>query len=588
MPALIPHIPQSFNLHRETMLNPIQILNPIRRSVRLAAHQWQELFSNAQTSSSRAHRNFKYESLEERRVLTATGFEVAQPVFESDTVQVAPAETAPQAKLLQQSSDIRSIVVAVNGELRKLTADNNQLNLNDGDRLHIVDINIDSNATTGVFAVEAYINKISDLNQRSKIDYNDGRFSTRETSLTANGDGGNISGVDEAWEVKTGWDRLTLNLMHYMEDSTEVPSRFFVNLQVGQPDFAFDIGVLDEVFKQDLQVGQEVSIPGKWMNQSEGTFHNYAEVDIFHSSAPDRFVWAGAVVGSTNGSKMVEGKFINTREADDFATYWTPTEPGEYILKYYLDPERMVAESDETNNTYELRLIVEAAPPEVQIDVQPIANGNEDGPIKLTIKTNAESVIIYGVPTGAKLNFGTQIARGVYEVKQNDLPELTIYAPKNSDVDFQVKVTPIGANGRIDDLTQVIDVVIAPVVDGGQVEIKTFGIVAGSGGTLPMNYSFVDLDGSESHRVTLDGVPDFIEFSAGKRSGAQWILTGEELKNLEIKSNYTESLSGWTRYSKEYAFRDFRVKLELQSSEFDSRELKSFYSSFVIYAWQRI
>ena len=310
----------------------------------------------------RRERPLRYESLEDRRVLSATGFESVDS-GEPD-IALVTTENFDTSVFATQTEGITRLLVEVNGEQIELSPGNTILQLAEGDTVNVVDIRFSSAARTGVFAAEGYVNKLSDASSASTIDYNDGRFSVREASQPATGGEGAIAGLNQGWKVDSGWDRLTINLMHYTESSTEVADRFFVNLQVGQPDFEFDSVTLDQIQEQLIRVGDSVTIPAQWLNNLDGTFHNYAEVDIYHSSNMDEVVWAGASVGNASSDNPIEGEFLNTRSDDPFTEKWTPEREGEYVLKYYLDPEAVVSEANEDNNEYEIRVKVsfEAAP----------------------------------------------------------------------------------------------------------------------------------------------------------------------------------------------------------------------------------
>ena len=324
---------------------------PIRREVGNSSFL-KNLAGSKKQESPTNERTLRFENLEERRVLSATGL-----VPDTTLDNSAYVTSVDQNDFgFQQDEAISSLTVLVNGDERQLTHADNVLTLLAGDTLEVTEIAFNTDADEGVFAAEGYVNKVGDLTSASLIDYNDGRFSDPSRDFAANGGDGAVAGLNNSWTVEAGWDRLTLNLIHYTEAATDVSGRFFVNLQVGEPDFAFDTEVLDRVTQQDIVAGDAVVIPGGWFNSSSGVFHNYAEVNVYQDSNPDAVVWAGALVG--NAGDSVEGEFVNTRANDPFSERWTPTAPGEYTLRYYIDPENSAAESNEDNNFYEIRLTV--------------------------------------------------------------------------------------------------------------------------------------------------------------------------------------------------------------------------------------
>jgi hypothetical protein len=236
---------------------PQTTLPIIRRSVANTIKHRQSTF---QTDSKKQNcRPLRYESLEDRRVLSATGIspEIDLGTVDSGFVASGGYDSTDQI----QADEISRLIVEVNGVQQELTATNNLLQVVAGDTIEVVEISFHSDSTEGVFASEGYINKISDLTSASLIDYNDGRFSQREANQEATGGNGTITGLSGEWSAETGWDRLTISLMYYTEDASKVAGRFFVNLSVGQPDFEFDLATLDQIKTQEIYVGDEVSVP---------------------------------------------------------------------------------------------------------------------------------------------------------------------------------------------------------------------------------------------------------------------------------------------------------------------------------------
>ena len=325
---------------------------------------------NPETPCDNAGRVLQFESLEARRVLSANSFADSFG-GEPDSGYVAQETVADETV----DTTISHIVVSVNGENMELNRDNNTLKLNAGDVVQIQEVHFTHSASDGVFAVESYLNKIANNTSASLTDYHDGRFSGAARDALANGEGGVVQGTSDGWTVESGWDRLSVNLMHYGEDSTSVSGRFFVQIQVGQPDFEFDTEVLDSVTQQTISAGSEVTLPAKWYNSAAGQFHNYAEVDIYSADNTEQIIWAGAAVGNPNNDYVVDGEFLNTRESDSFTHRWIPNQPGEYVLKFYLDPEQVVAETNELNNQYEIRLTVAESPLVAEDDFYEVTEG---------------------------------------------------------------------------------------------------------------------------------------------------------------------------------------------------------------------
>lgn len=616
-------------------------------------------------TDSDPQRKLQFENLEERCVLSANGLDLA-PAEVSDTVLTAP-ESIPQQPLtstLQQAqTDITSITISVNGELRTLEPANDRLNLSVGDRFEVVEIELDSNAQNGVFAAEGYLNKIDSDSGPSLVDYNDGRFSLIEDNFTANGGDGVVNGLDGSWTAEEGWDRLTLSLIHYQESNIEIASRALISIQVDQADFAFDSAALRQIQEQTGTVGESFDIYGVWNNLGSGKFHNYAEVDIYHSSDREQIVWAGAVVGNVSADNSVEGFFRNTRPQDSFAETFVPEQSGSYILRFYLDPEGVVAESNEANNQIDIEVFVEEpnlAPtahddqasvsanqtlnridvlandldpeqadlqieelrqPEngivelnddgtvsytpspgfvgtdeftysvndgnnesnfatVEVDVEldfsvtDNANGDEDTAIALQIASNPKQVThvqVSNVPEGATLSHGEQTSPGVYEVSVEELSDLSVTPPANSDTEFELTVAAFNGQTEYVNAAQTIQVTVNAVADGGQVDVLNFGIVTGTGGSLPYRFGFADLDGSEQHTVTFQGLPDFITLSAGEKVGNDWVLDYEDLRELKIRADVVSDTSGFSR-SFGFLFRRYTVNVTVESTELSNSD----------------
>ncbi len=147
-------------------------------------------------------------------------------------------------------------------------------------------------------------------------------------------------------------------------------------------------------------------------------------------------------------------------------------------------------------------------------------------------------------------------------------------------------MTPVDNGVAQAESTKTIAVVVTPEVDGGEIVFSDFGIVAGKKGNVPLWSHFADRDGSESHQLNLEGIPDFMELSNGQKVGSTWQLTATDLDKLKISSDKTD-ISEWTEYSGKYAYKPFTVTFELKSKDSDSREVTTSSGSFQIYAWQK-
>ena len=243
-----------------------------------------------------------------------------------------------------------------------------ELQLQQGDEFKVVEINFDSETNAGVFAAEGYINKIRDDFSASVVDYDDGRFSLRSSNPNANLGSVTIPGLHDSWVAEDGWDRLTISVMNYSEEGATQAEQIAVSIRVGEPDLQFNLSAVESFNGSEFDLDSEVEIPVHWLNSGTGLFHNYAEVDIYHASNTDEIVWAGASVGNVGNGHEIEDMVRNTRDGDGFSELWTPDQEGEYILKYYLDPESAVTETDESNNEFEVRVNVKSNTIPVGVD----------------------------------------------------------------------------------------------------------------------------------------------------------------------------------------------------------------------------
>ena len=534
-------------------------LLPIRREVgnssilkNLTGSKKPEVPTNART--------LRFENLEDRRVLSATGFETVVPDTLDDNSAFVTSVDQTDFGFLQDEA-ISYLKLLVNGEERQLSHADNVLTLVAGDTVEVSEIAFTTDAQEGVFAAEGYVNKIGDLTSASLIDYNDGRFSEREDNAPATGGEGVIAGLNNSWTVEAGWDRLTLNLIHYTESATEVAGRFFVNLQVGEPDFEFDTDTLDKITEQEITVGEAVVIPGGWFNTpGSGVFHNYAEVDIYNNSSnPDVVVWAGALVG--NAGDSVKGEFLNSRSNDQFTERWTPTAPGEYTLRYYVDPENSAAESNEDNNFYEITLTVKGPAEPTAPTVAPIVavddkfeageslNVVENDDTQTTYQEDFESSDTLGWTTNPN---GTDTATtGVWEATA---PEGTAWNGVELQLESNQGDNALVTGGQDDGSVGFND------VDGGVTSAvsELLAVPADVESKLSFDYSFAHLHNSSSD--------DFFRVS----------VVGENQTDvvLEERGDSVDRAGQWTEFSTDLsAYAGQNVQLLVEAGDLSNTSL---------------
>ena len=304
----------------------------------------------------------QFETLEERQLLTAAGFE--NPLLPQYPCLVVEED------LPAEPVTVQGIHLKVNGEEKYVDATDARLSLNQGDSLEVVSLDLSVGqglqSTEGVFAVEGYLHKLDSTDQRSQIDYSDGRFSSRESNAAVATGKVVQGGLSEGWTVENGWDRLTLSVVHYFGDQSSREATASILLEVGQPDFSFGHDIF-QVLSQPVSVGDQVEIMGSWLNLGEGRYHNYAEVDIYfeEESSPH---WVGVLAGNADQDQPVSGEFLfPTENGDQFTERWIPERAGSYRVEFTVDPEQTWQEADEQNNRLRFNILVGEPGEEVQL-----------------------------------------------------------------------------------------------------------------------------------------------------------------------------------------------------------------------------
>ena len=172
------------------------------------------------------------------------------------------------------------------------------------------------------------------------------------------------------------------------------------------------------------------------------------------------------------------------------------------------------------------------------------AAGNEDSAIALDVSaaltdtdgSETLSVTISGIPEGARLSAGTNNGDGSWTLTPAQLSGLTITPPANSDADFSLTVTATSADGN--DTSQAvgaIDVTVNAVADTPTLNVSDASGSEDGAIELDVSSALADMDGSETHLVTISGVPDGATLSAGTDNGdGSWTLTPEQTNGLQI------------------------------------------------------
>ncbi len=185
-----------------------------------------------------------------------------------------------------------------------------------------------------------------------------------------------------------------------------------------------------------------------------------------------------------------------------------------------------------------------------------VARGLEDTAISLNLNPGlndhdgSESVIearISGVPEGAELSAGTEIAAGVYLINQSDLSDLTITPPYNSNENFVLNVvsTILESDGVIENYSGNLQVKVRGVADLPSVVANDISGDKNTAIALDFHGRLSDFDGSEELYYILENVPQDTFISAGFNNGdGSWTILPEHLSALTLTPpvNYTGEL----------------------------------------------
>ncbi len=318
--------------------------------------------SKRQKSKLQSGRKLRCETLEKREMLSANAGLVPAidlPSLPAAEVAVVRAIEDNSLGARDQALAISAIYVLVDGREVTLTSLDRPLEMEVGSSLQIVGIDYLLNGeetVSGKIAFEGYLNKLH--GKRVRTDYGDGRFGGHVQEGQLPFGESRHPGLNDAWKMEAGTESLTLVMVRYDAEGATVEDRVTIRTQVGTPDFVIDPEIKVKGSSKGVVVGKRVQIYGAWGNQGEGRYRNYAEVDIYHESDPNKIVWSGTIADVVDAGDFDKGQFINKVKRDGFAKRWVPELGGTYVLKFYADPENQWNESSEDNNVVEVKLEV--------------------------------------------------------------------------------------------------------------------------------------------------------------------------------------------------------------------------------------
>ncbi|WP_417826211.1 calcium-binding protein [Thalassospira povalilytica] len=168
------------------------------------------------------------------------------------------------------------------------------------------------------------------------------------------------------------------------------------------------------------------------------------------------------------------------------------------------------------------------------------ASGNEDSAIALDIdagltdSSEVLSVTISGVPEGATLSAGADNGDGTWTLNPDQLEGLTITPAEDFSGSFDLGVTATSTDGEdVATATGSITVDVAGVADAPTLDVADASGSEDSAIALDIDAGL--MDASETLTVTISGVPNGANLSAGTDNGdGTWTLNPEQLEGLTI------------------------------------------------------
>jgi hypothetical protein len=259
-----------------------------------------------------------------------------------------------------------------------------------------------------------------------------------------------------------------------------------------------------------------------------------------------------ALLGLPDGAVLSAG----TRGADGAWTVPAASLPGlmltpppDFAGTLALTLRAIATEARGASAATERAFKVTVAPRADAAQVAAAGEGAEDswiavrGTLATTDRDGSESLgdtlTVSGVPAGAVLNGGTEVAPGTWEVPRSlfEAGSLAIRPPADSDADIALRIGVRTLDGASAAVTEAVaTVLVRAVADAPSVQVADAHgredepiRLAGLGGAL------ADTDGSETLHFVLSGVPASATLSAGTRGAdGTWTLTPAQLATVSI------------------------------------------------------
>ena len=165
---------------------------------------------------------------------------------------------------------------------------------------------------------------------------------------------------------------------------------------------------------------------------------------------------------------------------------------------------------------------------------------NEDESVRLTLRAEETGtgeivdILLSGVPAGASLTKGTEVAAGEWLLQVEDLADLALLPPENYHGSFILAVLA-AARDDGEETVSIADfrVSLAPVADPPVLKVaRAEGL---EDQEIPVELSIQQTDPSEELRVVVADLPDGAALSAGtKAEDGRWILSRTDLDDLKL------------------------------------------------------
>ena len=246
------------------------------------------------------------------------------------------------------------------------------------------------------------------------------------------------------------------------------------------------------------------------------------------------------------GTKNADGSYTLT--ADQLHNLQL-TPPADSDVNFALTVTATSTESsnaDTASQSYSLPITLFADPDNLQVSLKEAAAGNEDTAIDLQIDASLidsdgseiVSITMEGIPVGAELSAGTDNGDGTWTLNTDQLNDLTITPPKDSDQDFNLTLSATTmelANGQEQTTTIDIPVAVAGVADELNISNQQSNGTEDQEIFINLDLGLQDTDGSESLQVTISNIPPGVTLSAGtENSDGSYTLTSEEFSSLSV------------------------------------------------------